>query len=170
MVGVDSEPAKVVADPAKAVTVTGVAETVALDVAAVVTTLVAAPVALAGTVTVEPVCVETVFDDPLSVMTLPFGDVTIAPEGTTTDSFAVMVTEAPAATVVGPVAPELAAGVEPLPLPQATSIVLTHDTRMARNKIVMDPRSLINGGEEYIGTSQRNGRHRRVFVTENYQC
>jgi len=135
------------------VTVTGVAETVTLDVCPVVTTLFAAPVALAGTVTVAPACVETVFDDPFRVMTLPFGDVMIAPEGTITDSFAVMVTEAPAATVAGAAAPGLAAVVELPPPPQATSIVLTHDTRMARKKIVMDLRSLINGKEEYIGAS-----------------
>ena len=91
---------------------TGAAETVALDVCLVVTTLFAAPVALAGTVTVAPACVETVFDDPFRVMTLPFGDVMIAPEGTITDSFAVMVTEAPAATVAGAAEPGLAAVVE----------------------------------------------------------
>jgi hypothetical protein len=130
------------------VTVTGVAETAALDVCPVVTTLFATPVALAGTVTVAPACVATVFDDPFRVMTLPFGDVMIAPEGTITDSFAVMVTEAPAATLAGP-----AAVVELPPPPQATSIVLTHDTRMARKKIVMDLRFLINGKEEYIGAS-----------------
>jgi hypothetical protein len=112
MVGADGEPAATLADPARAVTVSGVVETLALDVAAVVTRLVAGPVALAGTATVAPACVETVFDDPLRVMTLPFGDVIIAPEGTITDSFAVVVTEAPAATAAGPVAPGLAAVVE----------------------------------------------------------
>jgi len=153
MVGADREPAATLADPARAVTVSGLVETLALDVAAVVTKLVAEPVALAGTATVAPACVETVFDDPLRVTTLPFGDVMIAPEGTNTDSFAVMVTEAPAATMAGAVAPGLLAVVELPPPPQATSIVLTHDTRMARKKIVIDLRSLINGKEEYNGAS-----------------
>ncbi|WP_152693184.1 hypothetical protein [Caballeronia mineralivorans] len=89
-------------------------------------------------------------DDPLMVILLPFGDVTIAPEGTITDSFAAIVTAAPAATVADPVVPGPVA-VE-LPPPQATSIALTHDTKMARKKIVIFLRSLINA-EEYNGVS-----------------
>jgi hypothetical protein len=151
MVGADVEPAVTVADPARAVTVSGAVETLAFDVCPVVTRLVAGPVALAGTFTVAPTCVETVLDDPLMVILLPFGNLTIAPEGTITDSFAAIVTAAPAANVADPAVPGPVA-VELPPPPQATSIVLTHDTKMARKKIVMFLRSLINA-EEYNGVS-----------------
>ncbi|WCM24550.1 hypothetical protein NDK50_27480 [Paraburkholderia bryophila] len=122
-----------VAEPARLVTDNEDVERPLPDACPVVTTLLAGPVALTGTVTIAPACVMTVFDDPLTVTLVPFGAVTVVPAGTFTDVFAVMVMLEPAPRVTD----DFVAAIElelPDPPPQALINAQQHTTKTARRK------------------------------------
>ena len=123
-----------VAEPARLVTDNADVERPLPDACPVVTTLLAGPVALAGTFTTAPACVMTVSDDPLAVMVVPFGAVTVVPQGTFTEVFAAIVLLEPAARVTGDVEGVLELEL-PDPPPQALNNTPHHTTKTARRKI-----------------------------------
>ena len=125
----------VLAEPARLVTDNGDVERLLVDAAPVVTTLFAGPVAPAGTLTTAPTCVMTVFDDPLTVMVVPFGAVTVVPAGTYTDVFAVMVKLEPATGLAGEFAEVGELALPDPPPPQALKNMPHHTTKTARRKI-----------------------------------
>jgi hypothetical protein len=80
----------------------------------------------------------TVSDDPLTVMVVPFGAVTVVPEGTYTEVFAARVLLEPAAREAGDVEGVLELELElPDPPPQALNNTPHHTTKTARRKIRM---------------------------------
>jgi hypothetical protein len=115
-----------------------------------VTVLLAGPVAVVGTATVDPAATVMVLSAPFTVTESPFGVVTMVPAGTNTDVLAGIVYVVPAARTAS-LEDELVESLltEPPPPAQADNVAVKQNNKMARNRLVILILFSIVDGSDY---------------------